>query len=506
MSEFEAAYAGELPLLDFDLPPLPSVIRYYDDFEDKFNSIREPENLDRWDIYYDGGKSVLDFGQVSSLLRVIVKHVAADIFLRMDPSAAEKTCRGLLNSFSNNSYLIRALVLRPDEFRVLWVNDILPSRTWSYCSDIRAVLHSLCNLSIGHWRPEMRPYVSLLESPQRDIYKTVRTGECFVPLDQQSLIIEYLDTLADRVAVVANVITTTELRGACILILTHQYGVRPGQSARVRCNDVHLHETGAVHLALPLLKQRGNEKMAKVTRRMKLEWCPIFIEYTARSSAIPSTGVPADSYFKLSPKQLSIVLMDLLEELTQVRWTPTDLRHTAAQRLADAGTSHIILSEFMGHSTTLSANVYFDSSPTQAHRINQALGISKIYSSVVDVAKTRTIDKQALLQLPADKQIGGVPHGIPIAGIGGCSTGQSLCLKNPILSCYTCRKFMPLADPIIHESVVASLRPVVNEFVSASRFNDESPAYTQLSRMFQAALGVSDAIRARNTDEGGDPQ
>lgn len=75
MSEFEAAYAGEMPLLDFDLPPLPSVIRYYDDFEDKFNSIREPENLDRWDIYYDGGKSVLDFGQVSSLLRVIVKQV-----------------------------------------------------------------------------------------------------------------------------------------------------------------------------------------------------------------------------------------------------------------------------------------------------------------------------------------------------------------------------------------------------------------------------------------------
>ena len=37
MNEFEEAYAGEMPHLDFDLPPLPSVIRYYDDFEDKFN-------------------------------------------------------------------------------------------------------------------------------------------------------------------------------------------------------------------------------------------------------------------------------------------------------------------------------------------------------------------------------------------------------------------------------------------------------------------------------------
>lgn len=132
MSEFEETYAGEMPHLDFNLSPLPSVIRYCDDFEDKFNSIREPENLDRWDIYYDGVKYVLDFGRISNLLWVIVKHIAAGIFLRLDPSTAEKTCRGLLNNFSNNSYLIRASVLRPDEFRVLWINDILPSRTWSY--------------------------------------------------------------------------------------------------------------------------------------------------------------------------------------------------------------------------------------------------------------------------------------------------------------------------------------------------------------------------------------
>lgn len=208
--------------------------------------------------------------------------------------------------------------------------------------------------------------------------------------------------------------------------------------------------------------------------------------------------MPLDSYFKLAPKQLSIKLSDLMEQLTGTRWSPTDLRHTAAQRLADAGTAHIVLSEFMGHSTTLSANVYFDASQTQAQRINQALGISHIYSTVANVAKTRTIDKNSLLNLPADQQIGGVPHGIPIAGIGGCAVGQSVCTKNPILSCYTCRKFMPLADPVIHESVVETLRPIVNEFLSASRFNDESPAYTQLKRMFQAALDVSETIKRGN--------
>lgn len=64
----------------------------------------------------------------------------------------------------------------------------------------------------------------------------------------------------------------------------------------------------------------------------------------------------------------------------------------------------------MGHATTLTANVYFDASPTQAQRVNQALALSNIYSNVAEVARTRTIDKTALLGLPPDQQIGGVPR------------------------------------------------------------------------------------------------
>lgn len=481
-----------------ELPKLSSVIRYYDDFEDGFNSIRDPEHSDCWDIKYDGEKCRLDFSGIPVPLKKIIKHIATDIFSRMDPSGAEKICRGLINNCTKRHHIISALTVSPDEYRRIWINEISASETWSYCRDIRVMLHSLCNQSIAGWRPELRSYISLLESPQRDIYKTVRTGECFLPLEHQSLIIDHLDTLAARVLKDKDSISTTVLRDACLLTLGHQYGLRPGQSARVKCIDVRSYESGAVHLSLPLLKQRGTEAMRKVTRKIKLEWCPIFIEYTERHHTVISGNAPLDSYFKLAPKQLSISLSNLVEQLTGTRWSPTDLRHTAAQRLADAGTSHIVLSEFMGHSTTLSANVYFDASQTQAQRINQALGISHIYSTVANVAKTRTIDKNSLLNLPADQQIGGVPHGIPIAGIGGCAVGQSVCTKNPILSCYTCRKFMPLADPVIHESVVETLRPIVNEFLSASRFNDENPAYTQLKRMFQAALDVSETIKRGN--------
>lgn len=503
MIHAESELRSSIAAIAAGLPMLPSTIRYYDDFTDEYRSIRNPRSLSKWDIRFDGRKVTLNFSELTDDLSLIFKHIAADILHRLDPSAAANICAGLLGKAVGTGHLIGALTLSPEDFRNVWNLEIQSSESWGYSRDIRTLLHSLCNLSIGFWNFEMRPFVSLLKSPPQDPYSVVRTGECFLPLDHQSLLIDYLDELSEAVKVTAKSQSTTELRNACILVISHQYGCRPGQIARLKIADVRSYESGAVHLSIPLLKQRGNEVLRRVTRRVKQEWGPIFVEYSARRLCTTVTnGIPADNYFAIPPGQLSAALSGLIEKITGTRWTPTDLRHTAAQRLADAGTSHLSLSEFMGHATTLTANVYFEASPTQAQRINQALALSPIYSNVAEVARTRTIDKATLLHLPADQQIGGVPHGIPIAGIGGCSGGQSLCSKNPILSCYTCRKFLPLSDAAIHESVVESLRPVVNEFASASRFNEESPAYTQLRRMFEAALEVARDIRLKQVEGG----
>lgn len=493
-------FASKIVGVSAHLPCLPSSIRYYDDFEEKSRSIRDPEGSDIWEFCFDGQRSNIDFSTLDELLVPIFKHVAADLLSKLDPAGVTSICRGVIGRCE---HFIQALVMRPEEFRDLWVAEVQSSQTWGYALHLRTTIHSLCNLSIGLWRPEMRPYVSQFESPARDIYKTVRTGECFLPLAHQSLLIDYLDELSHAIENTPEDQPANQLRDACILVISHQYGCRPGQIARIKTTDVRCYENGAVHLSIPLLKQRGNEALRRVTRRVKHEWGSIFTEYTTRRLHMTATKtVSADNFFDLPPQRLSTVLRDLIEEITGTRWSPTDLRHTAAQRLADAGTSHIAISEFMGHATTLTANVYFDASPTQAQRINQALAISSIYSSVAEVARTRTINKSALLRLPFDQQIGGIPHGVPIAGIGGCSAGQSLCSKNPVLSCYTCRKFLPLSDAAVHESVVESLRPVVREFASASRFNEESPAYTQLRRMFQAALQVAEEIRQKHAGSG----
>ncbi|MET3757111.1 MULTISPECIES: tyrosine-type recombinase/integrase [Rhizobium] len=214
----------------------------------------------------------------------------------------------------------------------------------------------------------------------------------------------------------------------------------------------------------------------------------------------PEEGVPPRLLFGLTPQGVSRAIMELTGELTGEAWSPTDLRHTAAQRLADGGISHVGLTEFLGHTSDRIANVYFDTSPAQAQRINEALAISPIYSNLAKIAKTRTIDKAMLLGLPSDQQIGAVPHGIPIAGIGGCNLGQS-CIKNPVLACYTCSRFMPLGVSEIHQEVLESLRPVVMEFAAASRYNQQSPAYAQLKTTLDAVRRVVEALKSDSMDE-----
>jgi site-specific recombinase XerD len=353
----------------------------------------------------------------------------------------------------------------------------------------------LCHLSIGPWHSDLIDFIAQLPARPIDTYKKVRTGECFVPLDQQSLIIDYFDELAASVGRAPDAMDIVDLRDACVLIVSHQHGLRPGQIARIKATDVRFHDTGAVHFSVVLLKQRRGAALRRVTRRVKRDWCGVFAEFDRRRSSLKTPpDAAADAYLGLTPSGVSRVISALTERLTGERWNPTELRHTAAQRQADAGAAHIVLSEFMGHASTRTANVYFDTSPTQAQRVNQALALSPIYSALAEAARTKTIDKAALLRLPAEQQVAGVPHGIPIAGIGGCTVGQPACVKNPVLSCYTCRKFMPIRDAGVHREVVDSLRPIVIEFAQASRGNEESPAYTQLRRTLTAALQVAKDI------------
>lgn len=483
--------------IELPLPDLRKAIRYYDDFSGGFRTISDTAS-DIWVLEVAGRNQRFLFEKIPAFARVLFKHLTSDM---LSSQSAVTVCIRMIGLLAEPQHVLAALGMTPAEYREYWIANF---RSWKYMDALatRAAVHSLCNLSIGAWNPHYRDYVSLLPSPFLDQYRTVRTQECFLPLRDQSLLISYIDEIAEKLETskstgVSHDLDMIKLRGTCLLILSHQYAFRPGQIAKIKAVDVKSYGENSVHVSVPVGKQREAKRGRLVTRKIKSEWAIIFRSYSAMADAVRLhiDSTLGQIYFCMTPTQVSVAIGDLTEFLIGERWGATDLRHTAAQRLADAGVSHISLSEFLTHATTLTANVYFNASPTQAERVNQALALSPIYSNVAEVARTRTIDKAALMRLPPDQQIAGVPHGIPIAGIGGCSAGQSLCTMNPILSCYTCRKFLPLLDSAIHLEVVEKLRSVVTDFAGASRNNEESPSYTQLKRMFQAALRVAEEVK-----------
>jgi integrase len=486
------------------LPPLPPLVRYHDDFADKVHALRDLSEVSSVIVELDGKRRRINFGEYGSA-STIIKHVVADWFTRLDLHTVAQCANQLetyvrdhgLNSLKT---LIAATIF---DARSHWNVFARPKATPNQARALRGMLHSLCNLSIGHWNPASAPLVRALKSPKVDLYRVVRVGECFLPLDHQAAIVDYIDEICGLLSKSKESVDGIALRDACILVIAYQYAFRPGQIARIEVADVRVFATGAVHVAVIAAKQRHKNQCVRVTRRIKREWAPLFIELLRRrehENLGANPEAPERLLFRRTPEEISDILTELCEDLTDEAWTPTDLRHTAAQRLADAGVAHIALSEFMVHANYRTAGVYFDKSPTQAQRVNQAMAISPIYANVAKIARTRTIDKEMLLQLSADKQIGGVPHGIPIAGIGGCEVGQSLCSKNPVLSCYTCRRFMPLKDTAIHERILEDLRPVVLDFAASSRNNEQSPAFVQLRTTLDGVRRVVEGLKAEDAD------
>lgn len=498
MTALPALPSNEMAMVLAKAPALPRSIKYWDDFGRIHRTLLHLSENDCWAIRNDGQDVNLAFDYLPRPYRQLPKLIAVEQLSRLDTSSVLKNLgrlRSLALRFGPLELFGMLLGLPLHEVRQHWLSVIQPNCSHDDAIALKSILHSLCIQAVGPWSPDLRSFVKTLPAPRGDLYRTVRTGDCFIPLDQQALLIDHFDEITSLIITDRKKIDDLALRDTCILIISHQHALRPGQIARIRDPDVRVYQSGAVHFAFTPLKQRQGGNVRSVTRRIKREWCHAFVEYTARRSRLAAAnGVPEDLYFGLTPQAIGTTIERLVEQITGERWRARDLRHSAAQRLVDAGASHMVLAEFMTHKSIRSGNVYFDTSPTQAQRVNEALALSPIYATVAEVAKTRTIDKAALLRLPSDNQVGGVPHGIPIAGIGGCAAGQSTCTKNPVLSCYSCRKFMPINDASIHERVVESLRPVVLEFADASRGNGESPAYVQLRRTLASAQQIAAAI------------
>ncbi|MBE2259079.1 MAG: tyrosine-type recombinase/integrase [Rhodobacteraceae bacterium] len=484
-----------------EIPELPSVIRYYDDFLDEFHSIQNPIN-DIWIIFDQGTKESLNFGAFEGGLRPLLKLWCCNQIQTLSIGTARTRFQRLRCIALDD--LLLMLSSTPVSARSNW--NVLMSHNYSArdMDALKSILYYFCKSCIAGWSTHYEKFLSTLPLPVYDKYASVRGGDVFLAVEEEAALVTHIDSINEKVVLSPQSIADDMLRHTAILLCAFQFGLRPMQIGMLRMRDVRIwtesdSSIASVHLTFKMIKQRSSSKAFPLPRRVKREWAPLFVELHARAQR---SGMSATDHFfgVSSASETGSIITRMTAKLLAESRSATELRHTAAQRLVDAGANQEELAEFLGHSDIDTGLIYFQTSANQAERVNKALGISPIYQQVAKIAHARFIDKGELAELKGDRQIGAVPHGIPISGIGACAVGQPACPSNPVTACYGCIKFMPLNDPEIHKQVLADFRSVVTFFSEASMGDDNSPAYLQLRRTISNVQAIIEELEGK-TDE-----
>jgi integrase len=482
-----------------NIPHLPAVIRFYDDFSDTYGHVVDPSHSDPWSISFNGRSAELDFHPFDIKIRPLVKVWCATQLSRLSPVTAEYYfCRLKEVPIARIAGVLKS---NPQEVRSVWKGCLSSDMTYSQLISLKSLLSFLCMHCVGTWRPEWLDLVSFLPLPKVDKYAGIRTGDVFLSFEEEAAIIWHIDEVCQSTVLRNSTITDEILERTAILLCSYQFGFRAKQIAMLEMRSIRIWRDGiedipAVHLTFSMIKQRSSKRVFPMIRRVKREWAALFVELFERGKRKGMAG--ADHVFRRTPPEISQVVFGVTESIGCRRGV-NELRHTAALRLVDAGASEEELAAFMGHTDLNTGLVYFNSSRSQAERINQALGISSTYQNVMKVAHSQFISADELAGLKGDQQIAGVPHGIPIAGIGGCELGQPSCPNNPVISCYGCSRFMPIASARIHVQVLEDLREVMKFFYVSSHAERGSPAL-QLEGTIAKVQAVIDELGGQRNE------
>lgn len=465
------------------VPPLPTIVRYYDDFARMQRTLRTDAESG-WVIEHNGAEVSLALRLANSPMLDLVKVALVEALTNLSPATAIGYC-GVYNRLAPEllTGIIRHLLgSSPTAFRQRWIVDFRDRLTRQQAVAVRHLARTTCRLELGEWRISDLSLVRDLPGHHLDKYAGIRDGSSFLSGNARSLIVEFIDTVAREVEETRP--PRIRIRDAAILAISFQFGLRTKQIASIEPEDLKFFENGALHIRIGLIKQRGAKIGRTVTRRVQQGWVNIF-------SAWMEVRPPKSAkLFDLRPDQLGDVIQALTSDLSGTAYSARDLRHTAAQRLVDGGASRESVSDFLGHTDTTAADVYFTSSPTQAALVNAALGYSPTYQAVAAAGRGDLITATQLLKRPLDEQVSGMPHGIPVSGIGACTSGQTQCRRNPVLACYTCHKFLPVSDAALHRGVLEDLRGVVRDFDQPAKLDRVSGAMMQLRSTLEAIEAV----------------
>ncbi|WP_271009428.1 tyrosine-type recombinase/integrase [Paucibacter sp. B51] len=477
------------------LPPLPRIIQYEDDYDERIRSIHVEDAENFAELHLSGKPTKLNFSKFAPRTRPLLRSFLLISLQTLSPASVQNYYKNLIRIDGDDVELLA--LSRPMDAKASW-----PVMLAKYSEEIAFVLKALvaflCQARIGQWTPLHADFVrkALAVPKGRDAYASVRAGDCFLSTDEEARLVRWIDDAARS----PSEMNKADLEIACLVICSYQMGMRPKQLGILRKRDCSVRWSDVdgspiVHLQFRMLKQR-DALMSRLplVRKVKREWASLF----AALWSLKSSDRDDSFLFGFTSRStLSAALIDKLDEILPAGGRVAyDLRHSLAQRLVDSGASHEELAAAMGHSELRTGLVYFRASANQAELVNKALGVSETYRTVARIATERFIDKCELAKLRGDQQIAGVPHGIPISGIGGCKSGQPSCSFNPVIACYGCPKFMPVRDLALHEQVLQDFRSIVLFYKDVGHGEVASPAFLQLQRTISEVQGVIRALGA----------
>ena len=458
-------------------PAAPELITIVDKYSNESSTLALGD--EEWTIVQKATRSRISFasGAVGHLQRRLVFLAHA----RSAPSTMRVFATVLTQHWET---LAKLLQTGPDAVREDWKTTVQNTRQ---TAAFKSVLKLACRVGAGPWAVKHLALVESLDTlanPMvRERKRRLEGRNQMLQAAVQAQIVKVLNCAAEDPD-----LSGAEIEGAAALALLYQHGMRPVQVICLDVTDVDFFSasgSGICVVTFHAAKQRGGKTWA-MARQVKPEWAALIARlYQAAEASDRARLFRTRSITALWDKvQIACRRFDV-----ELPCSAIALRHTAAQTLADAGHSRESLQSFLGHSTDLTARSYIKASLQQAELINAALGVSRLYTTILDIAKGKFAAPGAIEAAASNQQIGGLVGSRVIAGLGICASGQNVCPFNPITSCYGCPKFLPSLDRDVHFEAVDGMRDQVAEFLARGS-GTNSGAYRQLSTALARAQMV----------------
>lgn len=180
---------NEADLLPYpDLPNLPRIIKYWDDFSEKTYSLNYFDEINQIKLKCDGREFKWDLVKFNKEHLAIIKHVFAFMVDDLDLSSVAFYMGSLLYAIENVDVGILDVFVKlsPDKVKSIWDLKVFPKVSNSaQANALKRVLHALCAGNVGYWNPGCKNFVSNLRAPILDPYRVVRSRDCFIPVEQQ---------------------------------------------------------------------------------------------------------------------------------------------------------------------------------------------------------------------------------------------------------------------------------------------------------------------------------